>query len=285
MTIAYLNGTFLPLEQAYVPAMDRGFLLGDGVYEVIPVYHGKPFRLDEHLARLEHSLREIRLEQAIDYELWRTLCHELVNQNGGNIDQSLYLQITRGVAPVREHLFNEKLVPTVFAFSKPFQAPSVEHPAVSAITLPDIRWKHCNIKAITLLANVLQRQRAKDAGAAEAILINEGFVIEGTSSNIFLVKEGVIMTPPVGPQMLGGITRELVLELAKQRRLPYDERPLAEADLATAEEIWLTSSLREIQPVTLLNEQPVGNGRPGPVWQQMIQYYQDYKVSLREEGY
>lgn len=283
MITAYLNGEYLPLEQARVPAMDRGFLFGDGVYEVIPVYHGKPFRLEQHFKRLEYSLREIRLAQAIDYALWEAVCVELIARNGGNIDQSLYLQITRGVAPVRDHLFPDKVEPTLFAYSKPFQPPAYNNHGISAVTLPDIRWKQCNIKAITLLANVLLRQQASEMGAAEAILINNGYVIEGTASNLFMVKDGIIMTPPPGPQMLGGITRELILELASQRRLPYDERPIAESDLLQAEEIWITSSLREIQPVVQLNNQPVGSGRPGSVWQQMQQYYQDYKASLKEE--
>ncbi len=284
MTIAYLNGEYLPLEEARIPVMDRGFLLGDGVYEVIPVYHGKLFRLEEHLLRLEQSLRAIRLEQAIDHELWRTICQELINRHGSHNNQSIYLQITRGVASVREHGFPEHVVPTIFAYSQPIQTLDYNNPIVHAITLPDIRWKHGNIKAITLLSNILQRQQAKEVGAVEAILVDDGFVMEGTASNVFMVKEGIIMTPPIGPQMLGGITRDLILELAKQRRLPYDERPIAETDLATAEEIWLTSSSREIQPVTLLNNQPVGTGRPGPIWQQMNQYYQDYKASLHEEA-
>lgn len=275
MITAYLNGEYLPLEEARVPAMDRGFLFGDGVYEVIPVYAGKPFRLEEHFARLKNSLREIRLEHAIKSDLWRTVCHELIVQNGGQVDQSIYLQITRGPAENRDALFPAKVEPTLFAYSKPFQI--TNHPAIKVITLPDIRWQHCDIKAITLLANVLQRQKAHDAGAAEAVLIRDGYVIEGTSSNVFLVKDGIVITPPKTPQMLGGITRDLILELAQQRRLPYDERPVAETELLTAQEVWITSSLREIQPVIQVNEQKIGSGQPGLIWQQMLRYYQDYK--------
>lgn len=282
MITAYLNGEYLPLEQAKIPAMDRGFLFGDGVYEVIPVYHGVAFRLEEHFTRFENSLREIRLEQAIDPALWRNICHQLINRNGGKMDQSIYIQITRGVAQNRDPLFPETIVPTVFAYSKRFEVAANNNLGSTVITLPDMRWRLSSVKAITLLANVLLRQQAKDVGADEAILINDGYAIEGTASNLFIVKDGIIVTPPCSPQMLGGITRELVLELAKQRRLPYEERPIFESQLLQADEVWICSSLREIQPVIKINGQLIGIGKPGPLWQQMMQYYQDYKAGLRE---
>ena len=283
MIIAYLNNEYLPLTEARVPVMDRGFLFGDAVYEVIPVYKGIPFRLAEHFARLVKSLQEIHLSQAIAPDLWTTIVDELIQRNGGRIDQSIYIQITRGPMPERDALIPELITPTLFAYSKPVIKALNAHQGCKVITLMDLRWKMCHVKATTLLANVLLRQQAKDAHAEEAILINDGYAIEGTSSNLFIVKDGIIITPPLGAQMLGGLTRELVLELAKQRRLPYEERPIFETQLLQADEVWITSSLREIQPVIQINEQLVGQGTTGPICQQMIKYYQDYKAGLGEE--
>lgn len=274
MITAYLNGDYLPLTDAKISVMDRGFLFGDAVYEVIPVYEGRLFRLDEHLARLANSLTGIRLSQVFNDSLYRDICQELVTRNGGG-NQSVYLQITRGVAETRDPLFPAQITPTVFGFSKPYTiAPVVP---IKAITLPDIRWQLCYLKATTLLANILQRQQAKDQDAQEAILIHAGHAIECTSSNLFMVKAGTLVTPPANPRMLGGITRELLLELARQQQLPVLEKAIPESELAKADEIWICSSLREIQPVIELNDEPVGNGQPGPIWQLMYGYYQDYK--------
>ncbi|CAM4457270.1 MAG: D-alanine aminotransferase [Legionellaceae bacterium] len=277
MTIAYLNNEFLPLEKARVSAMDRGFLFGDGAYEVIPVYQGKPFRLNAHFARLENSLREIYLEKAINRELWQHICNELIKRNGGNCNQSIYLQITRGYSLTRQHAFNDDLTPTFFAFSKALDNSSLEYQGIKVITLPDIRWKNCNIKAITLLANVLQHQKAKEAGAAEAILINNGFAVEGTASNLFIVKEGILITPPLNSQILGGVTRDYILDLAKFHGMPYLEQPISENEIFMAQEVWLTSSTKEIQPVIRIDNHSIGDGKPGKLWQQMIHYYQHHK--------
>ncbi len=284
MSIVYLNGDYLPAEQAHVPVLDRGFLFGDGVYEVIPAYGGRPLRLDGHLARLEQSLAGIRIAPPMSREAWREVLETLLTRNDGNGgDYSVYLQVTRGVASKRDHAFPEGVRPTVFAMVTPI-APVPEKlrtEGVAAITLDDIRWSYCNIKAITLLPNVLLRQAALDTGAAEAVLIRDGLAIEGAASNLFVVLDGVIVTPPLSPQLLPGITRDLVLELAAHHGLPHREDAITEAQLRSASEVWFTSSTKEVVPVTHLDGEPVGDGRPGPVWAQMIALYQDHKAALR----
>ena len=282
MTTAYLNGSFLPLEDASISVMDRGFLFGDGVYEVIPVYAGKLFRLEEHLQRLQNSLDGVRIGNPLTTAAWHELLEELVSRNNGG-DQAVYLQVTRGVAPKRDHAFPVDTRPTVFAMSNPLPAPIdvAAEPGIHAITLPDIRWQHCNIKAITLLPNVILRQQAVEADTAEAILIRDGYVTEGAASNIFIVRNGILVTPPKSPALLPGITRDLVIELAAGNAIPYREADIAAAELCTASEIWLTSSTREISPVVQLDDEVVGDGKPGPVWSQMIALFQAYKASIR----
>ena len=282
MTTACLNGTFLPLEDACVPVMDRGFLFGDGVYEVIPVYGGKLFRLAHHLQRLGNSLDAVRIGNPLSDTEWETMLQELVSRNEGT-DQAIYLQVTRGVAAKRDHAFPADTRPTLFAMSTSMAA-AVDIDSitgVTAITLPDIRWKHCNIKAITLLPNVMLRQQAVDAGAAEAILIKDGYAIEGAASNIFIVKDGLLITPPNGPALLPGITRDLILELAAAHTIPFHEADITETDLFNADEIWLSSSTREISPVTRLNDTVISAGKPGLLWKRMITLYQDCKTAIR----
>ena len=281
MTTVYLNGVFLPIDQACVPVLDRGFLFGDGVYEVIPVYGGNLFRLEQHLQRLDHSLAGVRIGNPLSRTLWRDTLDELVERNGGG-DQSIYFQVTRGAAPKRDHAFPANVLPTVFMMSTPL-APlpaDLAQNGIAAITLPDIRWQMCDIKAITLLPNVLLRQEALDKGAAEAILLRDGLAVEGAASNLFIVKDGAIITPPKGPQLLPGITRDLILELAAAHQVSHREAVITEAELRAADEIWLTSSTREILPVTRLDGQAVSGGKPGPVWARMIGLYQDYKRTL-----
>ncbi len=281
MSIAYLNGEFLPREKACVPVMDRGFLFGDGVYEVIPVYGGRLFRLDQHLQRLASSLDAIRLGNPLDNAGWRTLLEQLVKRNGGG-DLSVYLQVTRGAAQTRDHSFPAGVPPTVFMMSSPLSTSRDidNEPGIHAVTLDDIRWDFCNIKAITLLPNVLLRQQAIDAEAAEAILVRDGFATEGAASNLFIVRQGLLVTPPKSPSLLPGITRDLVLELAANHGIPYREADVTQAELNSADEIWLTSSTREISPVTRLDDRSVGDGKPGPLWQRMIRLYQDYKRAV-----
>lgn len=278
--IVFLNGAFMPQDQAFVPVMDRGFVFGDGVYEVIPVYGGRLFRLDEHLQRLQHSLDGIRLVNPMSSSDWRATLERLVRENGAG-EQSVYLQVTRGHAP-RDHAFPADTRPTVFISSNPLKpvAPALLQHGVAAITLDDIRWQYCHIKAIALLPNILLRQQAIDAGAQEAILVRDGVVTEGAASNVFMISDGVIQTPPKGPFLLPGITRDLVLELAAAHDLPCRETEFGPAELARAGEIWLSSSTRELLPVTRLDGKPVGDGRPGPVWQRMHALYQSYKRAL-----
>jgi D-alanine transaminase len=282
MSIAFLNNTFLPLKDARISVMDRGFLFGDGVYEVIPVYAGKLFRLDHHLKRLRNSLDAVRIDNPLSNKDWESMLTELVNRNE-EPELAIYLQVTRGVAAKRDHAFPPECKPTVFAMSSSMPPP-VDIDKVSgitAVTLPDIRWKLCNIKAITLLPNVMLRQQAIDADAAEAILIRNGYAVEGAASNVFIVKNGMLITPPNGPTLLPGITRDLVIELAAKHAVPYREAAISESELFSADEIWLTSSTREISPVTLLDETVISKGIPGPLWQHMIRLFQDCKSAIR----
>jgi len=281
MNQVYLNGKLLPIEQAQISVLDRGFLLGDGIYEVIPAFGGKLFRLEQHLQRLDKSLSAVRIPNPHNHSEWQEILQRLITSNDN--DLSIYLQVTRGVAPKRDHAFPDKVVPTVFAMSNiiPEPDPATLEKGVNAITLDDIRWKRCDIKAITLLANVVLRQEAHDHNAAEAILIRDGQAMEGAASNLFIVSADTIYTPPKGPQLLPGVTRDLILELSREHGLTIEERNISEQSLNNAQEIWLTSSTREILPVTQLNGNQVGNGRPGKYWQQMIQLYRDYKKGLR----
>lgn len=273
----YLNGKFLPMEQAFVPVLDRGFIFGDGVYEVIPVYSHHPFRLDEHLRRLQSSLDSIRLANPHSSVEWSQLVRELIRLDGSE-DQSVYLHITRGVAK-RDHPFPKAVAPTVFMMSSPLITPpstQVEN-GVTAITAVDNRWDRCNIKAIALLPNVLLRQLAVDAGANETVLFRDGILTEGTASNIFAVEQGAILAPPKDNHMLPGITYDLVLELAEANGIPVQIGKFDEARIRNADELWLTSSTREVLAITQLDHQPIGNGRPGPIFHQMHMLYQDYK--------
>lgn len=273
----YLNGKFMAPEEAFVPVLDRGFIFGDGIYEVIPVYARKPFRLPEHLARLQHSLDGIRLQNPHDASTWQRLLETLISRNPGD-DQYLYIQITRGVAK-RDHAFPSNPVPTVYMMSTPLTTPPAaqREAGVKAITAPDNRWLRCDIKATALLANVLLRQLAIDAGAMETILLRDGFMTEGAASNIFVVKQGTLLAPPKNNLMLPGITYDLVLELASANGIPYVVGPVPEADVLSADELWLTSSTKEVLPITQLDGKPVGTGRPGPLFERMHALYQTFK--------
>jgi len=280
--ICYLNGDYLPLDEACVPVLDRGFIFGDGVYEVIPVYAGKPFRLAHHLQRLNDSLNGIYLVNPLSDEQWTQIIQQVISRNTEG-DQSIYLQVTRGVAR-RDHGFPGTAQPTVFVMSNPFSPVDAKllEEGVGAITLEDIRWQYCHIKSIALLPNILLRQQALDAGAAEAILLKADKVTEGAASNVFVVLDGKLVTPPKGECLLPGITRDLVVELADKHGITCEQRDISREELLRAEEIWVTSSTREILPVTHLDGHPVGDGLPGPVWQKMYAIYQDYKNELRQ---
>lgn len=273
----YLNGAFLPPAQAQVSAFDRGFVFGDGVYEVIPVFGGRLFRLPQHLARLDNSLREIRLANPLPAAEWQRIFQHLVDIQGGG-DLSIYLEITRGPAP-RDHAFPAQVTPTVFAYATPLKYPPKEQveQGVPAVTAPDIRWLRCDIKAIALLPNVLLRSQALGAGAAEAILVRDGFMTEGAASNIFVIRNGRALTPPKGPLILPGVTRDLVLELAQAHGVPCAEAAVTEAELRSADEVWMTSSTKEVLAITRLDGKPVGSGKPGPLHARLLALYRDYK--------
>ncbi|MCL2344904.1 MAG: D-amino acid aminotransferase [Desulfobulbus sp.] len=282
----YLNGRYLPLAEAGVSPLDRGFLFGDGVYEVIPVYSRRPFRLDEHLQRLAATLAGIRLADPLPRDGWRNIVSRLIAAAPWE-DQSIYLQITRGVDDKRDHPFPPATVPpTVFAFASPLLTASAELRAtgVAAITVPDLRWLRCDLKVISLLANVLARQQAVDQGCAEALLIRDGLLKEGSASNIFVVKNGVLLAPPKTHLMLPGITYDVILELAAAHGQAVAVREIAEMELRAADEIWMTSSTKEVLAITTLDGQPVSSGQPGPLGEQMWQWYQEFKTTVMRNG-
>jgi D-alanine transaminase len=280
----FLNGRFLPLEQAYVPVLDRGFIFGDGVYEVIPVYSRHVFRLREHLIRLEQSLAGLRLANPYSLDAWEDLIRELIASSEDE-DQSVYLHVTRGVAP-RDHAFPQDTAPTVFMMSNPLITPSRKQceDGVGAISAVDIRWDRCDIKAISLLPNVLLRQLAVDAGAAETVLFRNGILTEGSASNVFAVDNGVILAPPKDKHMLPGITYDLVLELAQANDIETEVGYHAEARIRAADELWIASSTREILALVSLDGKAVGNGKPGPMFRRMYSLYQDYKKHVMRKS-
>lgn len=279
----YLNGAYLPLSEARISPMDRGFLFGDGVYEVIPVYAGKAFRLDEHLKRLQFSLEGIQLDNPLTNEAWQEVCHQLIQQRPGT-DQGLYLQVTRGEVTARDHSFRRQDAgtPTVFAMCSPLKAPDKElfEKGVRAVTLDDIRWQYCHLKVVSLISNVLLRQQAEDAGGMEALLVRDGWVTEGAASNFFMVQQGVLVTPPKTHQLLPGITRDLILELADQARISVKEEAVKLETLLRADEVWLTSSVREILPVTQVDDTVIADGKPGPLWHKLTQLFSEFKINL-----
>lgn len=286
----YLNGRFLPLAEAGISPLDRGFLYGDGVYELIPVYSRRPFRLDEHLTRLQATLAGIKLTNPLDVAGWKAVVEQLIITAPWD-DQSIYLQVTRGADNKRDHPFPPPTVPpTVFAFASPLVTTPAEVRAtgVAAITVADQRWARCDLKVISLLANILARQQAVEANCAEALLIRDGYLKEGAASNIFVVKEGVLLAPPKTQLMLPGITYDVVIELAKSGGQPLEIREISENELRGADEVWMTSSTKEILAITTLDGQPVGNGpnagRPGPLGEQMWQWYQDFKNTVMRKG-
>jgi D-alanine transaminase len=274
----------MPIEEAKIPVLDRGFIFGDGVYEVIPVYSRKAFRLAEHLRRLQHSLDGIKLANPHSDGEWTKLINELIARNPGE-DQYLYLHITRGVAK-RDHAFpNPPVKPTVFMMSNPLPTPpaALLQSGVGAVTAQDNRWLRCDIKAIALLPNVLLRQMAVDAGCAETILIRPGsnnepsFMTEGAASNIFVVKNGKLLAPPKDNLMLPGITYDVILEIAAANGIPHEVRRIAVAEVFAADELLLTSSTKEVLAITHLDGKPVGTGKPGAMFARLYKLYQDYK--------
>ena len=274
----------MPLADAKVPVLDRGFIFGDGVYEVVPVYSKVPFRLEEHLARLERSLAAVGIRNPYTREQWRAYVSGVIERQPFE-DQAVYFQVTRGVAK-RDHAFPQHAEPTVFMMSNPLVPPppaQVESGA-AAITAQDNRWLRCDIKSISLLGNVLLRQLSAEADAVETVLFRDGKLTEASSSNVFVVKGGVIQSPPKNELILPGITYDVVVELARANGMRLEFRDITEAEVRAADEVWVTSSSKEVLAIVRLDERQVGDGRPGPVYRRMYRLYQDFKQQVMRAG-
>ena len=277
LPICYLNGEYLPLGEARVSPLDRAFLFGDAVYEVVAVYAGRPFRLREHLDRLARSLAGIRMDPPLTHAEWDRLLRALIGRNGGG-DQYVYFQVTRGAELGRNHAWPAGLKPTVFAFANALEpaSPALLEQGVAAITAQDIRWARRDIKSTALLANALLKKLAVDAGAYETILLERGELTEGSSTTVHVITGGEIRTPPNGHHILPGTTRDVVTELAARSGIPSARRRVTDVELRHADEIWLAFSTRGVLPVTRLDDKPVGSGRPGPLFERMHASFVSY---------
>ena len=275
--IVYLNGEFVALEDARISVLDRGFIYGDGVYEVIPIYARTPFRMPQHLARLQNSLDGIRLPNPHSEAQWDALVRELARKQPFD-DQALYLQITRGVAK-RDHAFPAGVPPTVFMMSNPLPLPSREQVdnGVAVVTANDNRWHRCDLKTISLLGNVLMRQLATDQGAAETVMFRDGFLTEASASNVLVVIGGTIVVPPKDNHILPGITYDATMEFAREAGIPLTVRPVPKAEVLSADELWLSSSTKEVLAITTVDGKPFAGGKPGPVFRKMWAYFQTKK--------
>lgn len=283
----YLNGQWLALSEAKISVLDRGFVFGDGIYEVVPAYRGIPFRLESHLRRLMRSLAAIRIDSPFDHDGWENLFREVIAHNDGE-DQFVYVQVTRGVAK-RDHAFpSPEVTPTVFAMSTPFTPPSakIREEGVEVVSLPDERWLHCDIKAIALLGNVLARQAAIDRGAVEAVLFRDGFLTEGAACNIWMIKDGVLCAPLKNHLVLEGVRYGLMEEVAQALQIPVQIRRIRQAEVGTADELLLTSATKEVLPIVRMDQRPVGHpahaGRPGPLYKKIRQAYDDVIAATRD---
>ena len=285
-TLCYLNGEYTALADAKVSVLDRGFVFGDGIYEVVPAYGGRLFRFEAHMARLERSLGKVRIGNPHTREEWlercRTLTAALIEKTGA-VDQIVYLQITRGVA-LRDHVMPPDASPTVFMMCSPMKAPTAEqrHRGVACVSARDFRWERGDIKSISLLGNVLARQMSADHGAMETIMFRDGWLTEAAASNVWVVQEGAVLGPPKSEHVLEGIRYELIRELCEETGVAYNLRPLAEAEVTGADELLISSATKEILPVTQLDGEPVGHGalrgRPGPVYAKLHEAYQRAKA-------
>jgi D-alanine transaminase len=281
LPICYLNGAYLPLSEARVSPLDRAFLFGDAVYEVIPVYGGRPFRLREHLDRLNRSLAAIRMPAPRSHPEWAAICAQLVAP-GGETDCHIYIQVSRGAEHGRNHAWPDGLAPTLFAYvtaQDPLPAAMLEH-GVPAVTAPDIRWARRDIKSTALLANVLLKKMAADAGAFETIMLENGELTEGSSTAVHVISNGVIHVPPNGHHILPGTTRDVVTELAARLHMDCTTSRVPEALLRSAGEVWLSFATRGVLPVTVLDGKAVGSGKPGPWFVRMHAAFVDFTREL-----
>jgi D-alanine transaminase len=276
MTV-YLNGEFLPIEQAKVSVLDRGFIYGDGVYELVPVYRRQPYRMREHLARLNRSCAGIGLANPHDAAAWESIIRDLIARMPFD-DQAVYFQVTRGVAR-RDHAFPAGVAPTVFMMSNPLALPSAEQVerGVAVITGPDERWLHCDLKTTSLLGNVLARQAAVDAGAVESVLFRDGYLTEASASNVLIVKSGLIVAPPKENLILPGITYDATFDLARKGGLEVAIRPVSREEALGADEMWLSSSSKEVLAVTKVDGRPFAGGMPGPIFRRVYALFQASK--------
>jgi len=284
MSKVFLNGKLLPVEDAKVSVLDRGFIFGDGIYELVPVYSRVPFRLEEHLARLERSLGEAKIRNPYSRKQWRDHIHGLIDAQPFE-DQGVYFQVTRGVAK-RDHAFPQNVEPTVFMMANPLVNPpqaAVERGG-AAVSAQDNRWLRCDIKSISLIGNVLLRQLSAEAEAVETILFRDGKLTEASASNVFIVKRGVIVSPPKSNLILPGITYDVIAELAQANALPMEFREVSEAEVRGADEVWVSSSSKEVFAIVTLDGKPVGDGKPGPLFRRMHQLYQEFKVKVMRSG-
>jgi D-alanine transaminase len=278
--IAYFNGELLPLDQISISPLDRGFIFGDGVYEFVPAYGGRLLRAREHFQRLQRSMDEIRLANPHTVDEWIAEVTRLLAHHPG--DQGVYVQVTRGVPAKRDHVIPTGLTPTVFMMANPLSTPSKEmvDKGVACVTARDFRWEKCHIKSTSLLGNVLVRQMSADVGAAETILFRDGFLTEAAASNVFIVKGGRVAAAPQDNHILLGITYELLADLAREGKLAFDIRPVTEAEVRSADEVWVSSSSKEVLAVTTLDGKPVGSGAPGPVFRRIHALFQEFKAKL-----
>jgi len=282
--MVFLNGKFLQIEDAKVSVLDRGFIFGDGVYEVIPVYSRVPFRLDEHLARLERSLSETAIRNPYSRAQWREFIFRVIDAQPFE-DQGVYFQVTRGVAK-RDHAFPKNVEPTVFMMSNPLVNPPAEQvqKGGSAVSAKDNRWLRCDIKSTSLIGNCLLRQLSAETGGAETILFRDGILTEASASNVFIVKAGAIRCPPKGNLILPGITYDVVVELARANAMPLEFGDVTEAEVRGADEVWVSSSSKEVFAIVELDGRTIGDGRPGPVFLRMYQLYQEFKQKVMRAG-
>ncbi len=282
----FLNGRWLPPEEARVSVMDRGFLFGDGVYEVIPVYSRRPFRLEQHLQRLQKSLDGIQLANPHGMGEWAGFVTRLAAEAKWE-DQSIYIQVTRGPMAVRNHAFPKEVAPTSVILAEPMVTPPAgqREQGIAAVSAADIRWLRCDLKTTSLLANCLLRQMAVAAGCVETVLFRDGFLTEGSASSIFVVRDGMLLAPIQNHLMLPGITYDVILELAARHGLPHEVRDITEAETRSADELWMCSSTKEVLPIVTLDGSAVGKrvgagGTPGPLFAKMYDWYQEFKATV-----
>jgi D-alanine transaminase len=275
---AFLNGEYLPLEECRISVLDRGFIFGDGIYELLPVYKNEPFYLTQHLARLQRSMAEIRIDSPFDESEWMALINNLIQQSEHD-DLAIYIQVTRGIAP-RDHVFPKVSQATVFAMANPLPVNSSEHlqQGVELITSEDIRWQRCDIKVISLLANILAKQEAAQASAVEAIMVRDGYALEGAASNLFVVRDGTIYTHPKDNLILPGVTRDFVLELLNELKIECKQQRIPKDWLFSSDELWITSSTKEVLAATKIDQKMVANGKPGELWRKTYDLYQQRKM-------